>query len=108
MPRPHQVVVLALPEPMAFELGVASKFLGSAVDDREQRLYRVRVATLDGGPVRTSGGYSGLPDSQASILDEADTVVVRALPLPTSISGYRLPGDVAEVLSRRASHTCIV
>src|SRR3954454_15029771 len=57
----HEVVVLALPDPMAFELGLASKFLGGAVDAEERPLYRVRVATLDGGPVRTSGGYFVLP-----------------------------------------------
>src|SRR4051812_49126557 len=108
MPRPHEVVVLALPDPMAFELGLASKFLGSAVDAREQRLYRVRVATLDGGPVRTSGGYSVLPEHDASILDEADTVVVPGLHLPTSMPGDRLPGDVAEVLRRAAAHARLV
>jgi transcriptional regulator GlxA family with amidase domain len=108
MPRPHEVVVLALPDPMAFELGLASKFLGSAVDARERRLYRVRVATLDGGPVRTSGGYSVLPEHDASILDEADTVVVPGLHLPTSMPGDRLPGDVAEVLRRAAAHARLV
>src|SRR3954469_21863020 len=30
-PAMHEVVVLALPDPMAFELGLASKFLGGAV-----------------------------------------------------------------------------
>src|SRR3954447_6663764 len=108
MPRPHEVVVLALPDPMAFELGLASKFLGSAVDDREQRLYRVRVATLDGGPVRTSGGYSVLPEHDASILDEADTVVVPGLHRPASVPGARRPGDVAEVLRRAAEHARLV
>src|SRR3954470_18788211 len=50
--RLHEVVVLALPDPMAFELGLAPKFLGGAVDAEDWPLYRVRVATLDGGPVR--------------------------------------------------------
>src|SRR4051794_25626790 len=44
-PGPHEVVVLALPNPMAFELGLASTFLGGAVDADEHPLYRVRVAT---------------------------------------------------------------
>jgi transcriptional regulator GlxA family with amidase domain len=34
------------------------------------------VATVDGGPVRTSAGYSVLPEHDASILRTADTVIV--------------------------------
>src|SRR3954466_9559028 len=108
MPRPHEVVVLALPDPMAFELGLASKFLGSAVDDREQRLYRVRVATLDGGPVRTSGGYSVLPEHDASILATADTVVVPGLHLPSAMPGDRLPDDAIDALRGVAGRARLV
>src|SRR4051794_9010482 len=107
-PAPHEVVVLALPDPMAFELGLASKFLGGAVDADERPLYRVRVATLDGGPVRTSGGYSVLPEHDAAILDEADTVVVPGLHLPTSLPEGRLPDDAADVLRRAAGHARLV
>jgi transcriptional regulator GlxA family with amidase domain len=106
-PAMHEVVVLALPDPMAFELGLASKFLGGAVDADDRPLYRVRVATLDGGPVRTSGGYSVLPEHDASILDTADTVVVPGIHLPTAMPGGRLPDEVADVL-RRAAHARLV
>jgi transcriptional regulator GlxA family with amidase domain len=105
--RVHEVVVLALPNPTAFELGLAPKFLGGAVDADERPLYRVRVATLDGGPVRTSGGYSVLPEHDASILDTADTVVVPGIHLPTAMPGSRLPDEVADVL-RRAAHARLV
>src|SRR3954467_12366778 len=91
----HEVGVLALPDPMAFELGLASKFLGGAVDADERPLYRVRVATLDGGPVRTSGGYSVLPEHDASILATADTVVVPGIHLPTAMPDVRLADDAA-------------
>ena len=46
------------------------------MDADGRRLYRVRVATLDGGPVRTSAGYSVLPEHDASILADGATVVV--------------------------------
>src|SRR3954447_15741511 len=95
-PPPHEVVVLALPDPMAFELGLASKFLGGAVDADERPLYRVRVATLDGGPVRTSGGYSVLPEHDASVLDTAGTVVVPGIHLPTAMPDGRLAPEAAE------------
>ena len=71
--------MLALPGVIGFELGLAHKFLGSARDDDEAPLYRVRTATLDGGPVRTSAEYSVLPDHDASILREAGTVVIPGL-----------------------------
>jgi transcriptional regulator GlxA family with amidase domain len=104
----HEVVVLALPNPMAFELGLASKFLGGAVDAEERRLYRVRVATLDGGPVATSGGYSVLPEHDASILATADTVVVPGLHLPTAMPGGRLPDDAVDALRGVAGRARLV
>jgi transcriptional regulator GlxA family with amidase domain len=79
MPDVHEVAVLALPGVLGFELGLPHKFLGSARDDAEQPLYRVRTASLDGGPVRTSAEYTVLPDHDASILGEADTVVIPGL-----------------------------
>ena len=108
MSDPHEVAVLALPGPMAFELGLASKFLGGAVDADDRPLYRVRVATLDGGPVRTSGGYSVLPEHDASILETADTVVVPGIHLPTAMPGGRLPDDAADALRRAAGHARLV
>jgi transcriptional regulator GlxA family with amidase domain len=75
----HEVAVLALPGVLAFELGLPHKFLGSARDDDETPLYRVRTASLDGGPVRTSAEYTVLPDHDASILRAADTVVIPGL-----------------------------
>src|SRR3954447_10269919 len=106
--RVHEVVVLALPNPTAFELGLAPKFLGGAVDADERPLYRVRTATLDGGPVPTSGGYAVLPEHDAAILDEADTVVVPGLHLPTSLPDGRLPDGAADVLRGAASHARLV
>jgi transcriptional regulator GlxA family with amidase domain len=105
---PHEVVVLALPQPMAFELGLASTFLGGAVDAGDRPLYRVRVATLDGGPVRTSGGYSVLPEHDASILDTADTVVIPGIHVSSALPGGRLPEEVADVLRRAAERSRLV
>jgi transcriptional regulator GlxA family with amidase domain len=107
-PRPHEVVVLALPGAMAFELGLPSTFLGGAVDSEERPLYRVRVATLDGGPVRTSSGYAILPEHDASILETADTVVVPGIHLPTAMPGGRLPQEAAELLRRVAGRARLV
>ena len=64
-PVPHEVAVLALETTVAFELGLPHAFLGGAVDADGRPLYRVRVATVDGGPVRTCAGYQVLPDHDA-------------------------------------------
>ena len=104
----HEVVVLALPNVQAFEVGLASRFLGGAVDGDGSRLYRVRVATLDGGPVRTSGGYSVLPEHDASIVATAQTLVVPAVDGGPAMTEGTLPADVAELLQRAAGGTRLV
>jgi transcriptional regulator GlxA family with amidase domain len=104
----HDVVVLALPNVQAFEIGLASRFLGGAVDGDGRRLYRVRVATLDGGPVRTSGGYSVLPEHDASIVAEADTLVVPAVNGGPAMTDGTLPGDVAALLRDAAGSARLV
>src|SRR3954452_11355803 len=106
--RLHEVVVLALPDPMAFELGLAPKFLGGAVDGDDRPLYRVRVAPLDGGPVRTSGGFSVLPEHDASALATADTVVVPGIHLPSALPGGRLPADAVDALRAAAGRARLV
>jgi transcriptional regulator GlxA family with amidase domain len=72
----HRVVVLAMPTVVAFELGLPHQLIGGAVGADGEPLYDVRVTTPDGEPVRTSAGYSVLPEHGPEILEEADTVVV--------------------------------
>src|SRR5436305_15040332 len=75
-PARHEVAVLALPGTIAFELGLPHRLLGSAVDGAGNPLYRVRVATLDGGPVRTAAGFTAHPEHDGAALESAGTVVV--------------------------------
>ena len=98
MPERHQVAVLALPHVVAFELGLPHKLLGGAVDDDGRPLYRVRVATLDGGPVRTSAGYRVLPEHDASILRTAQTVVVPGIVAGAPLERGMLEPEVAAAL----------
>ena len=106
-PRPHEVAVLALETSVAFEVGLPHAFLGGAVDADGHPLYRVRLATVDGGPAPTSAGYSVLPDHDLSLLETADTVVV-----PGVYGGPQLDGTLSpvltEALTRAASHARIV
>ena len=57
------------------------------------RLYQVRVTTADGQPVRTSAGFSVLPEHGPEILDDADTVIVPGIHPPSRAgSGHARPG----------------
>src|SRR3954454_9111850 len=94
----HEVAVLALPSVVAFELGLPHKLIGGAVDDAGRPLYRVRVATVDGRPVRTSAGYSVLPEYDASILRTADTVVVPGIQRGAAVERGGLEDIVAAAL----------
>lgn len=94
----HEVAVLALPSVVAFELGLPHKLIGGAVDEHGEPLYRVRVATLDGGPVRTSAGYSVLPEYDASILRTADTVVIPGIQRGAALTSGGLEDDLAAAL----------
>jgi transcriptional regulator GlxA family with amidase domain len=107
-PERHEVVVLALPGVQAFEIGLASRFLGGAVDGDGRRLYRVRVATLDGGPVRTSGGYSVLPEHDAAIVPTAQTLVVPAVYGGPAMTEGTLPADVTALLRDAAGSARLV
>ena len=104
----HEVAVLALPETLAYEVGLPHQFLGSAVGPDGRRLYRVRVASLDGGPVRTSAGYSLLPEHDASILDEAQTVVIPGIYGTSAMTDGTVPVELADLLRRTGEHARVV
>jgi transcriptional regulator GlxA family with amidase domain len=105
---PHEVVVLALPHSMAFELGMPNTVLSGAVDDAGRPLYRVRVATLDGGPVRTSAGFTVLPDHDAAVLATADTVVLPGVAVSAVMPDGTLPAEVVDTLRAAARRSRMV
>ena len=100
--------MLALPNVVAFELGLPHRFLGGAVDADDRPLYRVRTCTVDGGPVRTSAHYSVLPDHDASILRTAATVVVPGIMGGPLVTEGRLDPAVAKALASCAPGTRMV
>jgi transcriptional regulator GlxA family with amidase domain len=106
-PVPHEVAVLALETTVAFELGLPHAFLGGAVDAGGHPLYRVRVATVDGGPVRTSAGYAVQPDHDLGLLETADTIVVPGVYGGPALDGTLSP-VLAEALPRAAAHARVV
>ncbi|MGI5227405.1 GlxA family transcriptional regulator [Actinoallomurus iriomotensis] len=98
---PHEIVVLALNDVVAFDLGVPTQIFGGARDGDDRRLYRVRVCTPDGGPVRTSGGFLVQPCVGPEAMAEADTVVVTGIHDGAALTEGRLEPVVTEALARR-------
>jgi transcriptional regulator GlxA family with amidase domain len=76
MVQRHRIAVLALPEVVALDLGVPGTLFHAARDTSGHRYYDVRVSTPDGGPVRSTGGFSVLPEHGLDALAAADTVII--------------------------------
>ncbi|GAA4997116.1 helix-turn-helix domain-containing protein [Pseudonocardia tropica] len=75
----HRVGVLAVDGVIAFELAIPERILGTTTTPDGTPLYDVRVASVDGGPVRTSAGYRVLPEHGLDALERAGTLVVPAI-----------------------------
>ncbi|GGP58759.1 GlxA family transcriptional regulator [Streptomyces abikoensis] len=96
----HRVVVLALDGVIPFELSLASRLFGVAVDAEGRHLYEVVTCSPDGGPVRTGADFSISVEHDASVLATADTVVIPASETFAEIvDSAALPAPVAEALA---------
>ncbi|WP_233495818.1 GlxA family transcriptional regulator [Geodermatophilus sp. TF02-6] len=107
-PTPHEVVVVAVDRVVGFELGLPFRLLGLAEDDHGRPLYRIRIATLDGRPVRTADGFSVLPDHDGSILAEADTVIVPGIMGGPAVLDGRIPDELRDAIRQAAAHARMV
>ncbi len=102
----HEIAVLALDNVISFDLGVPPQVFHAAQFRDGTRPYRVRVATPDGGAVRTSAGYQAVAKHGLELLDEADTVVVPGIAYGTpSLTGT---GPVLDALRRASKHARIM
>jgi transcriptional regulator GlxA family with amidase domain len=107
-PQRHEVAVLALDDVVGLELGLPHRMLGMAEDDRGQPLYRVRIATLDGRPVRTSDGFAILPDHDVALLGQAQTVVIPGMEGGPALTEGRIPEELGTALRSAAGHARLV
>ena len=105
---PHEVAVVAVDHVVGFELGLPYRLLGLAEDENGTPLYRVRIATLDGRPVRTADGFSVQPDHDGSVLAEADTVIVPGIMGGPIVSQGRIPPELRDALRAAAEHARMV
>jgi transcriptional regulator GlxA family with amidase domain len=95
----HAIAVLALDGVVAFDLGVPPQVFGAARDAAGKRLYSVRVC---GVPVRSTAGFSVVPEHDLSILETADTIIVPGVGAGSTVTEGTLDPHVAAAL--RAAH----
>jgi len=105
---PHEVAVVAVDRVVGFELGLPYRLLGLAEDADGSPLYRVRIATLDGRPVRTADGFSVLPDHDGSVLRTAGTVIVPGIMGGPMVREGRIPPELKDALRDAAGHARMV
>jgi transcriptional regulator GlxA family with amidase domain len=73
---PHRVAVLALDGVITFDLGIPERVFAAAGRAGGANRYDVRVCSLDGGPVRTTAGYTINVEHGPELLASADTIIV--------------------------------
>jgi transcriptional regulator GlxA family with amidase domain len=104
----HRVVVLALDTVIGYDMAIPPQILREAADKDGRPLYDVRICGLDRSPVRVASGYTMVPDHDASILADADTVIVPG----TRVEGPRrfgvLPPEIEKALAMIPSHARIM
>jgi transcriptional regulator GlxA family with amidase domain len=104
----HRVVVLALDTVIPFELGIPARIFGQAPGPDGEPLYEVLTCTLDGGPVRTDGGFTITVDHDATLLSSAETLVIPPVRRLGPIREGVLPEPLAAALARVRPGTRIV
>ena len=97
---PHRIAVLALDHVVAFDLGTSTQIFHSSRISDENLFYRVRVCGP--GPVRTTAGYTVVPDFGLDELDTADTVVVPGVDDGGPVTDGTLPAEVGAALRAAA------
>ncbi len=95
----HTIAVLALDHVVAFDLGVPSQVFGAARDGHGERLYRVLVC---GAPLRSTAGFTVVPEHGLAALATADTVVVPGVGAGPTVTDGTVDPAVAAAL--RAAH----
>jgi transcriptional regulator GlxA family with amidase domain len=94
-----QIAVLALEGVVAFDLGVPTQVFHAARDAAGERLYQVLIC---GEPVRSTAGFTVVPEHDLSILRTADTVIVPGVGAGDPVTTGTVRAEVAAEL--RAAH----
>lgn len=72
----HSIAVLALDNVIAFDIGAPPQIFHAARGQEGQRLYQVQTCTPGSRPVRSSAGFTVMPEHGLELLAKADTILV--------------------------------
>ncbi|MBL7260608.1 GlxA family transcriptional regulator [Paractinoplanes lichenicola] len=97
----HTIAVLPLEGVVAFDLGTATQVFNAARRADKTKLYRILVCGT--GPVRSTAGFTIVPDHDLSALEQADTVVVPGVDAGSTVTDGTLRDDVREALRKAAA-----
>jgi transcriptional regulator GlxA family with amidase domain len=89
----HRIAVLPLANVVAFDLGTPPQVFNAARDEHDQRLYEVVVC---GDPVRSTGGFTVVPEHGWDAVATADTVIIPGVDLGRPVE---IPAEVVEALN---------
>ncbi|GID26737.1 GlxA family transcriptional regulator [Paractinoplanes brasiliensis] len=97
----HTIAVLPLDGVVAFDLGTATQVFNAARRADKTKLYDILVCGT--GPVRSTAGFTIVPDHDLSVLEVADTVVVPGVDAGSTVTDGTLRDDVREALRNAAA-----
>ena len=86
----HRVVALCLEGVVAFDLAAPAQAFSVAYRKPGKPLYEFSTCSLDGRPLRSTTGFSVVPEGDLSLLHKADTVVV-----PAALDVFSAPPEEA-------------
>jgi transcriptional regulator GlxA family with amidase domain len=93
---PHRIAVLVLDQVVAFDLGTPPQVFNSARRADKLPLYDVRVCGA--GPVRSTAGFTVVPDFGLTGLATADTIIVPGVGGGSTLADGTLPAEVTAEL----------
>lgn len=96
---PHRIAVLGIPDVVGFDLAIPSQIFAGARNDDGQPFYDVQVCSLDGGPVRTTKGFSILPGASPDFLTAPDTLIIPGTYVAGPCTDGSIGAELAEYLS---------
>ncbi|WP_187764689.1 GlxA family transcriptional regulator [Saccharopolyspora spinosa] len=92
---PHRIAVLGIPDVVGFDLAIPSQIFAGARDEDGEPFYDVQVGSLDGGPIRTTKGFSILPGASPDFLTAPDTLIIPG----TYVAGPCTDGSIDAALA---------
>ncbi|MTK01182.1 helix-turn-helix domain-containing protein [Micromonospora sp. CP22] len=99
----HRIAVLAVDQVVGLDLGIPAQVFGAARDADGVHHYTVDTCTPGGRPVRSTAGFTVLPDHGLELLEWAETVIVPGVHGDATIHPDVIPTEVTEAL-RAAYH----